>query len=36
MSNIDIYEYYKNKIGFNKQEFFYAVYLDDYKRNRII
>ena len=34
MSNIDIYEYYKNKIGFNKQEVFYAVYLDS--KNMII
>ena len=30
----DIYAYYKNKIGFNKQESFYAVYLD--AKNMII
>ena len=30
----DIYEYYRNKIGFNKQESFHAVYLDS--KNMII
>lgn len=33
-SATDIYDYYKNKIGYSKQELFYCIYLDS--KNKII